>query len=91
MGILFFYIVSNHQLIKKLTFMKSIIYILMLLSTTIFFAQDQSEKKFAFEGSIDTYFRTNLTAPNDTNQIAPATSFADTAGFSLGMANIIAS
>lgn len=51
---------------------------------------ETSKKKFTFSGSLDAYFRTNFTAPNDDNQIAPETSFADTAGFSLGMANIIA-
>ncbi|MFT4780728.1 MAG: hypothetical protein ACJAZK_002062 [Psychroserpens sp.] len=54
-------------------------------------AENTSGKKFSFEGSVDVYHRTNLTAPNDQDQIAPGTSFADTAGFSLGMANIIAS
>ncbi|WP_289043871.1 outer membrane beta-barrel protein [uncultured Olleya sp.] len=66
---------------------------ILLLSITLF-AQDDSdglEKKFSFEGSVDAYYRANLTAPNDENQIAPETSFADTAGFSLGMGNIIAS
>ncbi|WP_299889015.1 outer membrane beta-barrel protein [uncultured Lacinutrix sp.] len=79
--------------------MKSFIYISMLLSTSALFAQETSEnpeekpikKVFSFEGSIDAYYRANLTAPNDTTQIAPATSFADKSGFSLGMANIIAS
>ncbi|WP_028871481.1 outer membrane beta-barrel protein [Psychroserpens burtonensis] len=54
-------------------------------------AENTSDKKFSFEGSVDIYHRTNLKAPNDQDQIAPGTSFADTAGFSLGMANIIAS
>ena len=74
--------------------MKNIMLTTMLLVTSITIAQnteEASEKKFAFEGSVDAYYRANFTAPNDTNQIAPATSFADTAGFSLGMGNIIAS
>ncbi len=65
---------------------------LVLLSTSHSMAQESSktnEKKFSFNGSVDVYYRANITAPNDTNQIAPATSFADTAGFSLGMGNII--
>ncbi|WP_313791288.1 outer membrane beta-barrel protein [Lacinutrix neustonica] len=53
--------------------------------------REPTEKKFSFEGSVDVYYRANITAPNDTNQIAPGTSFADTAGFSLGMGNLIAS
>jgi len=74
--------------------MKSITLTIMLFVSTFIIAQNTegtSEKKFSFEGSVDAYYRTNFTAPNDANQIAPQTSFADTAGFSLGMANIIAS
>ncbi|WP_290700194.1 outer membrane beta-barrel protein [Lacinutrix sp.] len=74
--------------------MKSITLTAMLLVSLFSFAQNEketTEKKFAFKGSIDAYYRTNVTAPNDENQIAPATSFADTAGFSLGMGNLIAS
>jgi hypothetical protein len=74
--------------------MKQLLTLSLLLVATTLFAQEDAntpEKKFAFEGSVDAYYRTNLTAPNDENQIAPATSFADTGGFSLGMGNIIAS
>lgn len=71
--------------------MKQLSNLIILLFTLTLFAQEDAEKKFAFEGSIDTYYRTNLTAPNGINQIAPGTSFANTAGFSLGMGNIIAS
>ena len=67
----------------------------LLLTTLIVNAQEENsetpKKKFLFEGSVDAYHRTNLTAPNDADQIAPTTSFADTSGFSLGMANLIAS
>ena len=51
----------------------------------------QEEKKFSFSGSIDTYFRTNLNAPNDANAVAPGSSFANLNGFSLGMVNLIGS
>ncbi len=73
--------------------MKKLITLSMFFIAFSLFAQEETtvEKKFSFEGSVDAYYRTNLTAPNDDNQIAPATSFTDTAGFSLGMANIIAS
>lgn len=74
--------------------MKHLFTLTLLLTSIILIAQDNkevSEKKFSFEGSVDAYYRANLTAPNDQDQIAPSTSFADTAGFSLGMANIIAS
>lgn len=74
--------------------MKQLFTLIVLLTTIYLTAQEDKEileKKITFSGSIDTYYRTNLNAPNDDNQIAPSTSFADTAGFSLGMANIIAS
>ncbi len=71
--------------------MKKIFTLTMLVSMLTLSAQETSEKKLSFSGSVDTYYRANITAPNDDNQIAPATSFADTAGFSLGMANLIAS
>lgn len=78
--------------------MKKHFTITLLLLSVCFFAQEQTateetitkEKKFTFSGSVDTYYRANLTAPNDDNQIAPSTSFADKSGFALGMANIIA-
>ncbi len=63
-------------------------------NVSIVLAQDdeKAEKpKLAVSGSVDAYFRANLNAPNDENAIAPVTSFANTPGFSLGMANIVAS
>ncbi len=73
--------------------MKHLFTIILLLLPVVINAQDTqdktSTKTFSFEGSVDAYYRTNLTAPNDDNQIAPATSFADKSGFSLGMANTI--
>ncbi len=74
--------------------MKRFFTLTLLLTTLAVSSQESSDtpvKKFSFEGSVDAYYRTNFTAPNDDNQIAPSTSFADTAGFSLGMANLIAS
>ena len=73
--------------------MKQLFTLVVLFATIFLFAQEAetTEKKFSFEGSVDAYYRANFTAPNDISQIAPATSFADTAGFSLGMGNIIAS
>lgn len=55
-------------------------------------AQEEAEesKKFTISGSVDAYYRTNLTAPNDEDAIAPGSSFANLPGFSLGMANVIA-
>lgn len=73
---------------------------IILLACLIFgtynslFSQEVTEKEegaLTLSGSLDTYFRTNLNAPNtgDTYQ-SPASSFANLPGFSLGMANIIA-
>jgi len=59
-------------------------------------AQEETETEteapagFDFSGTVDVYYRTNLTAPNDENAIAPGSSFANLEGFSLGMANLIA-
>ncbi|WP_215224348.1 porin [Echinicola shivajiensis] len=74
-----------------------LIVLLILGSFTVVNAQDES--KFSLSGSVDAYYRANLSAPNKdmTNEEgesmgiqAPATSFANLPGFSLGMANIIA-
>lgn len=59
-------------------------------------AQDEEEEEqpFSISGSVDTYFRVNLNTTNDFDEgttQAPATSFANRPGFSLGMANLIAS
>ncbi len=66
----------------------------MITSSQAVFAQDSSEKEegsLTLSGSVDAYFRTNLNAPNKgENFQAPASSFGNLPGFSLGMANIIA-
>lgn len=72
--------------------MKKLITLSMLFMATIIFAQETPEApKFTFSGSVDAYYRANLTAPNDENAIAPGSSFANLPGFALGMANIVAS
>lgn len=65
--------------------------VVLLFSTTALFSQEEDEKQKAltFSGSIDTYFQTNLTAPDDVSQ-SFGTSFANQLGFALGMANVIA-
>ncbi|GAB4107576.1 hypothetical protein GCM10028791_00220 [Echinicola sediminis] len=79
---------------KKL---RLLIVLAFLGSFTAAMAQDDS--KVSISGSVDAYYRANLSAPNKdmTNAEgqsmgiqAPATSFANLPGFSLGMANIIA-
>lgn len=54
--------------------------------------KEKIKKKFAISGSVDAYFRANLNGsnnPEDNSTLAPATSFANLPGFSLGMANVI--
>ena len=55
-------------------------------------AQEVEESsKLTFSGSVDAYFRTNFNGPNKGDNFqAPASSFGNLPGFSLGMANIIA-
>ncbi len=69
------------------------IFILALLTltvTTVAAQEEETKPKFSFSGSVDAYYRANLTAPNDEDAIAPGSSFAQLPGFSLGMANVIA-
>ena len=64
-----------------------------IISMVTFSASAQEEEttpKFSFSGSVDAYYRANITAPNDEEAIAPGSSFAQLPGFSLGMANLIA-
>lgn len=73
--------------------MKKIILAFLLISSINVIAQEEEEskKKFDFSGSVDVYYRTNLTAPNGEDAIAPGSSFANLDGFALGMANLVAS
>ncbi|RZN83363.1 MAG: porin [Winogradskyella sp.] len=75
--------------------MKSIKYVLTIamLFSAIIRAQDITigNKKIDISGSVDAYFRNNISAPNDEDQISTPTAFAENAGFALGMVNIIAS
>jgi len=58
-------------------------------------AEEEEGAPITLSGSVDTYFRTNLSGgtnnTEDGGTLAPATSFANLPGFSLGMANLIAS
>ncbi|WP_298790954.1 outer membrane beta-barrel protein [uncultured Allomuricauda sp.] len=79
--------IINTKYIKNLAFAA-----LALVSVTTFAQEEEEEKKkFEFSGTVDAYYRTNLTAPNGEDAIAPGSSFANLDGFSLGMANLIAS
>lgn len=64
-------------------------------STQLAFAQEEEATEetpaLTLSGSVDAYFRTNFNAPNKGDNFqAPASSFGNLPGFSLGMANIIA-
>ncbi len=67
-----------------------LVFIFVTLTGSTIFGQEETTKgdqSFSVSGSIDTYYKLNLGGEfND----APATSFANLPGFSLGMANIVA-
>jgi len=66
---------------------------ILLFASTLIIAQNTEEdstKKFSFGGSVDTYYQTYLSAPDD-QAAGFGTAFADKSGFALGMGNIIAS
>ncbi|MEW2921410.1 MULTISPECIES: outer membrane beta-barrel protein [Flavobacteriaceae] len=76
--------------IIKTNFVKNLAFAALALISVSAFAQEEEETpKFSFSGSVDAYYRTNLTAPNGEDAIAPGSSFANLDGFALGMANII--
>jgi len=69
--------------------MKKIFTFIFLYTTILSYGQDSLKSNLSLEGSVDVYYRRNLsTAKTD---IAPATSFANLNGFSLGMFNLISS
>lgn len=75
---------------------KKIFLVAFIFATATAFAQKEEHKKATITGSLDTYYRTNLSTTDknigDANNpiiVAPFTSFADEIGFALGMANII--
>ena len=69
----------------------------LLIITQSVQAQEEEESNLPVDisGSIDTYFKTNLTSKNvsdgDGGFITPGSSFANKSGFALGMVNLIAS
>ncbi len=80
--------------------MKLLLRVLMLVFVLPLAAQEEAAeeetKKLSVTGSVDAYYRTNITGTNkafedngDTFFLNPGTSFADRTGFSIGMANVI--
>ncbi|WP_439152252.1 outer membrane beta-barrel protein [Winogradskyella sp.] len=74
--------------------MKKIITLSMFFLAFSLFAQEEEEKEekksFTLSGSIDAYYQTYVSAPDDAGATF-GTAFADQTGFALGMGNIIAS
>lgn len=68
--------------------MKKLILSLLFVSSLVVTSQEKEEPKFSLSGSIDTYFRGNISG--GTFDSRPGSSFANQAGFALGMINIIA-
>ena len=86
----------NYSPTLKFKMKKRILTLLFLFFSLVPFLHSQEveqkeEGTLTLSGSVDAYFRSNLNAPNSgDNSQAPASSFANLPGFSLGMANIIA-
>lgn len=70
--------------------MKKFITLSMLFMATALFAQEEEKPAFTISGSVDAYYQTYLTAPDDQGATF-GTAFAGQSGFALGMGNIIAS
>ncbi|GAA3595041.1 outer membrane beta-barrel protein [Flavivirga amylovorans] len=82
--------------------MKKLMTLSMLFMATVLLAQEEevSKKKVSISGTVDAYYKTNLTSTDAANPAFNGgdggsqnfgTSFANETGFALGMANIIAS
>ena len=76
----------------KTIYLKTVLLSFTLCLSNLVMAQEKTsdapKKTFDLSGSVDTYFRYNLA---DDQSQAPGTSFANQAGFAIGMANLIAS
>jgi hypothetical protein len=69
--------------------MKKLITLSMLFVASAMFAQEETPK-LSISGSVDAYYQTNLTAPDNAGATF-GTAFAGQTGFAVGMGNIIAS
>ena len=69
--------------------MKKVFLSLLCLAGLVVNAQEEEEKSFTLSGSIDTYYRGNISGGSFDS--APGSSFANQPGFALGMINLIAS
>ena len=67
--------------------MKKLITLMSLAVVGLTFGQEE-EPKFNVSGSVDAYYRANLTSANDEDGTGDYSAFANDSGFSLGMANV---
>ena len=68
---------------------KTITLIMILLAYTLVAQEETKEKKkLTISGSVDAYYQTYLTAP-DNEEVSFGTAFADQSGFAIGMGNVI--
>ena len=74
------------------TIKKLVLILIAIFSINAINAQEEEvkDKKLQIHGSIDAYYQTNLSAPDNVDQ-SFGTSFANELGFALGMANVIVS
>lgn len=72
------------------TIMKKLFTLTMLLVATVMFAQEEEKSPLTVSGSVDAYYQTYLTAP-DNDGATFGTAFAGQSGFALGMANLVVS
>ncbi|RED45686.1 outer membrane beta-barrel protein [Seonamhaeicola aphaedonensis] len=70
--------------------MKKLFTLTMLLVATVMFAQEEEKSPLTVSGSVDAYYQTYLTAP-DNDGATFGTAFAGQSGFALGMANLVVS
>ena len=74
-------------IINKTLIMKKLITIMSLAFVGLTFGQEE-EPKFNVTGSVDAYFRANLTSANDENGSGDYSLFNNDSGFSAGLANV---
>ncbi|MBC2844410.1 outer membrane beta-barrel protein [Winogradskyella flava] len=61
---------------------------ILFVAFGLYAQEEEKEKKLTISGSVDAYFQTFITSPDDT-QPTFGTAFADQTGFALGMGNLI--
>lgn len=68
--------------------MKKLLALSMLFVATALFAQEEEKPSLTISGSVDAYYQTYLSAP-DNEGVYFGSAFAEQSGFALGMGNII--